>query len=207
MSDWFHQFVRGLGRHAFWLSSSPVVIGAEQTRRDGGYLLAAGNHQSPYDIPLLMRHCARNIDFLSISEVYSNPFVAWFYTSMNAFPLDRSRRDPAAVLTIVRRLQRGRVVCIFPEGRFRRGRESVLHARRIQSGIGRIAKAASVPIIPCVIVNSIAYSRVTSWLPIRRTRYGIAFGEPMPPLDDPAETEAKLVEEFVRLRAMLPDFG
>ena len=201
-----HQAVRGLGRHAFWVSSSPIVIGAEHTRRDGGYLLAAGNHQSPYDIPLLMRHCARNIDFLSISEVFSNAIVAWFYRSMNAFPLDRSRRDPATVLTIVRRLQRGRVLCMFPEGRFRRGGESVLQTRRIQSGIGRIAKIANVPIIPCVIVNSIAYSRFTSWLPIRRTRYGIAFGEPMPPLDDPAATEANLVEEFLRLRAMLPEF-
>ena len=114
MSDLFHQAVRGLGRHAFWVSSSPIVIGAEHTRRDGGYLLAAGNHQSPYDIPLLMRHCARNIDFLSISEVFSNAIVAWFYRSMNAFPLDRSRRDPATVLTIVRRLQRGRVLCMFP---------------------------------------------------------------------------------------------
>ena len=82
----------------------------------------------------------------------------------------------------------------------------MLQTRRIQSGIGRIAKIANVPIIPCVIVNSIAYSRFTSWLPIRRTRYGIAFGEPMPPLDDPAATEANLVEEFLRLRAMLPEF-
>ena len=179
-----------------------MVIGAEHTRRDGPFILAA-THQSPYDIPLLMRHCARPLDFVSIVEVFKNPFVAWFYGSMNAFPLDRSRRDPATVRVILDRLSKGRAVAMFPEGGFRRGADSVVHSRRIKPGIGRLAQLAGVPVIPCVIVNSIAYSRVISWLPIGRTKYAIAFAAPLLPTDDPAALEVRLIDAFVDLHAML----
>src|SRR5689334_10101203 len=194
MSDAFYNTVWHLANPVFWMSSKPIVIGAEHTKRDGPYILAAGNHQSPYDIPLLMRHCARNIDFVSINEVFQNPLVAWFYGKMNAFPLDRSRPDTQAVRTILDRLKQGRVVGMFPEGRFRKGRESVLYTGKIQPGIGRIAKLANVPIVPCVILNSSVYSHPACWFPVRRTRYGIAFAEPLPQPAEALDAEPALIQ-------------
>ncbi len=202
MSDLFYDALWYSGYHAFWLSSSPTVIGAEHTRRPGAYILAA-NHGSPYDIPLLMRHARRRLDFVSVTEVFQNRFVAWLYGSMNAFPLDRSRPDAPTVRTLLDRLARGRVVCMFPEGRLRRGAESVIHTRQIKPGIGRIAQLANVPIIPCVIINSAAYSRFTSWLPIRRTRYGIIFGAPIEPASPPLGIEGELISRFLELRDTL----
>jgi 1-acyl-sn-glycerol-3-phosphate acyltransferase len=202
MSDLFYDTLWYLGIHVFWLSSSPTVIGAEHTRREGPFILAA-NHQSPYDIPLLMRHSARRLDFVSIVEVFQNPFVAWLYGSMNAFPLDRNRPDAPTVRILLDRLKRGRAVCMFPEGRLRRGPDSVIHTRHIKPGIGRIAQLANVPILPCVIVNSPAYSKFRSWLPLRRTRYGIIFGPPLQPSADPSETERQLVHCLVELHAEL----
>src|SRR4051794_12787212 len=101
------------------MSSTPTVLNAEVTRRAGPYILAA-NHQTPYDVPLLMRHTARNVDFVSIVEVFKNPFIHWFYGSMNAFPLDRSKPDAPTIRVILDRLSRGRVVGMFPEGRLRK---------------------------------------------------------------------------------------
>lgn len=207
MGDLFYNTVWHIAHPVFWMSSRPIVIGARHTDRRGAYILAAGNHQSPYDVPLLMRHCARNIDFVSIREVFQKPLVAWFYSGMNAFPLDRSRPDPTTVRTILDRLKKGRVVGMFPEGRFRRGRESVLLTGKIQPGIGRIAKMAQAPIVPCVILNSAAYSRPASWVPGANTRYAIAFAEPLADVGDAEEVEARLVRAFAELHAALTAQG
>lgn len=198
MSDFFYQIVRTVGTPAFWISSSPVVVGIHHVSRPGPFIIAA-NHSSPYDVALLIRHCPRPLDFVSITEVFRNPLVAWFYGSLNAFPLDRGRADSKAVRVILDRLSRGRVVAMFPEGGLRRGPASVLVSRKIKPGVARLAALASVPIVPCVIVNSEAYSRVRSWLPLRRTRYTLSFGEPIAANGDPATVEAALVEAMVSL--------
>ena len=199
LSDAFYNLLWYTGYHAFWASSSPTVLNAQVTRRPGPYILAA-NHFSPYDIPLLMRHTARNLDFVSITEVFRNPFVAWFYGSMNAFPLDRSKPDAPTVRVILDRLSRGRVVAMFPEGQFRSYSNSVLTGGSIRPGIGRIALLANVPVIPCAVVNSKAYSKFASWLPLRRTWYGIHYGNPMEPdrsAPDP-DAAAKAFEDRLR---------
>jgi 1-acyl-sn-glycerol-3-phosphate acyltransferase len=180
MSDAFYNLLWYGGYPAFWVSSSPTVLNAQVTRRPGAYILAA-NHFSPYDIPLLMRHTARNLDFVSIVEVFRNPFVGWLYGSMNAFPLDRSKPDAPTVRIILDRLARGRAVAMFPEGQFRSEANSVVTGGPIRPGIGRIALLAAVPVIPCVLVNSKAYSKFGSWLPLRRTWYGIHYGQPLEP--------------------------
>ncbi len=202
MSDLFYDAVRLLGTHPFWLSSAPTVMGLEHTRRAGPFILAA-THQSPFDVALLVRHSTRRLDFVSIVEAFRNPLVAWFYGSMNAFPLDRSRPDAPTVRILLDRLSRGRAVCIFPEGRLRRGAESVVHTRRISRGIGRIAKLAEAPIVPCVIINSAAYLSFKSWLPLGRTRYGIIVGPAIEPTEDAAAIEEKLVNDLVALHRAL----
>ena len=198
MGDLYYNTVWTICRPAFWTSSSPVVIGAEKTRRDGAYILAS-NHETPYDVPLLMCHCARPIDFVSITEVFRNPLIAWFYGSMNAFPLDRSRRDVLTLRIILDRLQRGRVVGMFPEGRLRPGENSLVHTKQIRPGIGRIAKLANVPILPCIVINSSAYAKFSNWFPFRQTRYGVIFGDPIEASDDTDTTEKTLVETMLKL--------
>jgi len=204
MSDAFYNFLWCGGCPAFWVSSSPVVLHADRARRAGGYLLAS-NHASPYDIPLLLRHTSRKLDFVSIIEVFRNPFVAWLYGSMNAFPLDRHKPDSPTVRVILDRLERGRVVAMFPEGGFRKLEDSVVKGGKMRPGIGRLAQIANVPIIPVVVVGSGQYSRFASWLPLKRTKYGVIYGEPLmvrPDLEKTAaaaEVEQRLREAFVHL--------
>lgn len=202
VSDWFYNFVWCVCRPAFDLSSAPVVLHRSRARRAGAYLLAA-NHLSPYDVPCLIKETPRMLDFVSIVEVFRHPLAAWFFRSMNAFPLDRNRVDTATTRTILDRLARGRAVAIFPEGRVRAEADSVLRGGAFKPGVIRIAHAARVPIIPCAIVGTAAYHRFRSWLPLRRIVYGINYGDAIDPINDPAETQQRLGDAFQSLYSEL----
>jgi 1-acyl-sn-glycerol-3-phosphate acyltransferase len=198
MSDTFYRIVRGLGGHVFSLSGAAVVTGLENVPRSGACLIAS-NHTSPYDVPLLIHHVPRLLDFVSIVEVFRYPAVGWFYGNMNAFALDRHKPDVPTVRTIMNRLERGRVVVMFPEGGFRRGEASVLRGGKLRPGIGRLVNVAGVPLVPAVVINSAAYAKVRAWLPLRGTRYAIAIGEAISNEHAPDEIEARLVAAMVRL--------
>jgi 1-acyl-sn-glycerol-3-phosphate acyltransferase len=178
MSDLAYNIVWGIGAHAFWVSSKPVMLHRDRLRRPGAYILAP-THLSVFDVACLIAIAPRNLDWVSIVEVFRKPLVGLFYGSMNAFPLDRSRPDSPTVRIILDRLAGGRVVAMFPEGNLRTPETSVLAGGHFKPGVARIAQLADVPVIPCVIVGTDAYKKAMSWLPLRRVRYGVVFGEPM----------------------------
>lgn len=178
MSDLYYNVVHAIGSAIFWGSSRPVVLHRERADVAGPFILAA-THLSPFDVPLLIRHTPRKLDFVSIVEVFRHPFVAWFYGSMNAFPLDRSKPDGPTVRIILDRLERGRAVAMFPEGGIRTMETSVLSGGRMRPGAARLAQMAGVPLVPAVVVNSGIYHRISSWLPLRRVRYGVIYGQPL----------------------------
>ena len=188
--DRFYAFICFIGRPVFKLVSRPVVLYPERGAREGGFLLAS-NHLSPYDVSCLMNTTRRAIDWVSIVELFRIKPVGWFFGGLNAMPLDRSRVDGGTVRQIVERLKAGRVVGIFPEGGLRTPETSVLNGGRMRSGIGRMAQVASVPIVPVVILGAENFRGVLPWLPLRRTRYGVAYGEPIELSTDLEPAEAR----------------
>ena len=210
LSDEYYQVVHAIGSAIFWGSSRPVVLHRQRAARPGPYILAS-THLSPFDVPLLIRHTPRKLDFVSIVEVFRNPFVARFYGSMNAFPLDRSKPDGPTVRIILDRLERGRAVAMFPEGNIRRLKDSVLSGGRMRPGAARLALISGVPVLPAVVVNAHAYARISAWLPLKRIRYGVIYGNPIfirTDLDKTEATqqmEAELRAAFVQLHRELLD--
>ena len=205
VSDWFYNLVWCVGSPAFAISATPVVLHRERARREGAYILAA-NHLSPYDVPCLIRETPRVLDFVSIREAFENRLVGWFYGKMGVFPLDRGRVDTAATRTILARLRRGRVIAMFPEGQIRSEEKSVLTGGPIRRGVLPLARIANVPIIPCVIVGTRAYHNFRSWLPLRRTIYGINYGKALAPSsgdENSAALEEQLREAYRHLYAEL----
>lgn len=204
MSDLYYDVVRAIGSAIFWQSSRPIMMHRERTDRAGAFIVA-GNHHSPFDVPLTIRHSRRRLDYVTVTEAFKHRFVAWFYGGMNAFPVDRSKVDPTAVRKAVDRLKRGRAVAMFPEGAIRRPPNSVTHGGRFRPGVARLAQMADVPVMPCVVANSDRYLKIAAWLPHRQIRYGIIFGEPIflrQELDKSAAVaamEADLSAAFVRL--------
>lgn len=175
MPDAFYRLVRFIGYPAFALSASPTVLHEDRLKKPGAMIIAP-NHLSPYDVPCLMASTTRLLDFVSITEIFQNRLAAWFLGRMNAFPLDRSRVDPATTRKILERLKRGRTITMFPEGAIRTAATSLLAGGAFKKSVIRLARRADVPIIPCVVLGTGAYGRSSGWLPIKRVRYGINFG-------------------------------
>lgn len=202
MSELLYRTVRAVGRAIFRIASSPRVLHAERAPRTGGYLLAA-NHTCAYDAPLLIAANPRMIHWLSIVELFRSPLSRWFMNSFGALPLDRSKIDTVTMRRLVRLLAAGRVVGIFPEGGVRREDESVLKTGAIDDGICKLAQLAGVPVLPCVVLGAEKFCRWQSWLPGARTRWAVAFGEPISPRaeSDRAAARRAMAEEITqRLR-------
>jgi len=204
MSDFFYKIVRFFGTPIFWWSSTPIVLHVDRTARPGAFILAV-NHTSTYDVPLLVRHCVRNLDFVSITEAFQFRFVHWFYGSMNAFPVDRSKPDSRGVRTILQRLKRSRAIAIFPEGHIRAHDNAITHGGKVRPGTGRLAVMSDAPVVPCVIINSAAYLKPLAWLPHKRVRYGMIFGrdisgsKSLDKSEAAKKVEADLEQAMVRL--------
>jgi 1-acyl-sn-glycerol-3-phosphate acyltransferase len=204
MSELFYRTVRTVGSAIFRLASTPRVLHAERAPRCGAYLLAA-NHTCAYDAPLLIAVNPRMIHWLSIVELYRNPFSRWFMNAVGALPLDRSKVDTVTVRQLTRLLKAGRVVGIFPEGGVRRDAASVLESGAIESGICKLAQLVGVPVLPCVVLGAEKFQRWTSWLPGARTKWAVAFGELISPRTEPdrAAGRAAMAEEVtLALRAL-----
>jgi len=192
MSELFYRTVRTIGSVIFRIASSPRVLHAERAPRTGGYLLAA-NHTCAYDAPLLIAANPRMIHWLSIVELFRHPFSRWFMESFGALPLDRSKTDTVTVRRLARLLAAGQVVGIFPEGGVRQDDASVLEAGAIDDGVCKLAQLAGVPVLPCVVLGAEKFRRWKSWLPGARTRWAVAFGEPIPPRAEPDRATARQV--------------
>ncbi len=201
MGDFLYRTVRFLTLVPFRTSGRPTVIGADRIPRSGR-LLMAPNHVSWYDIPLLAVHSRRVLDFLATSKLYEGPVGRWFYGQMNGIRYDQSKPDSQAVRGMRSRLAHGRCVVIFPEGKLCRPEDSVFTTHGLHPGMARLALAAQAPVLPVVLVDTDVYRRFRAWMPICGARYGVAFGQPIPP---PAHVgmagrmaEAKRFEEEYR---------
>jgi len=205
MSDFGYRCVYLLGDHVFLLSSRTTILHRERAAIPGGYILVAP-HTTPFDVPLMIRHAPRFLDFMSVVEMKRHAFVRWFFGLMNTFYLDRSKKDAATLLNAVHRLKRGRAIAMFPEGGIRTTKTSVLNGGNLKPGVAGLAELSGAPVIPCVVLGASSYESILSWAPIGAVRYGVIFGEPMyfvPGEDRAAARQAflnELKDRFISLR-------
>src|ERR1051325_4120255 len=133
----------------FGYSSRVYVVGLENTKRAGGFLLAS-NHISHFDPFIISSVVERKIDWMAMAEFFPLPVIGWFLRAVDAFPAARERADRATLQTAIDRLQKGRLVGLFPEGGIRNGSASLLQGASLRPGAPTLAHIAGVPVLPCV---------------------------------------------------------
>ena len=161
------------------------VIGGERIPRHGGALLVS-NHVTFVDAFLLLASTDRPVRFLADASYYNRPLIRPLMRSMGAISISSSS-GPKRILQAMRAageaIDRGEIVCIFPEGQITRTGMML----PFQRGFERIVKGRDVPIIPIFLdrvwgsIFSRAGGRFFTKLPSRLPYpVTISIGEPLP---------------------------
>ena len=149
------------------------TYGRENVPKSGGVLLVA-NHQSYLDPVLVGVHLYRPISYLAKSELFENRYFSWFVRTLNAFPVRQGEGDIGAVKEVIRRLEQGYAVNIFPEG----SRTEDGEIAPLEKGVALIVRRAGVPVVPVAIDGSFA-----AWPKNRRMFHAnqirLKYGKPM----------------------------
>jgi 1-acyl-sn-glycerol-3-phosphate acyltransferase len=125
------------------------VEGLENVPRTGAVLIAS-NHASLIDPPSLGCTIPREVSYFAKNELFKVPFVGWFISYANSIPVDREGASSQALKEMIRRLEKGWAVIVFPEGT----RTKTGEFGEPRSGAGMAAVIAGVPIVPCWIEGS-----------------------------------------------------
>ncbi|MEM9372515.1 MAG: lysophospholipid acyltransferase family protein [Planctomycetota bacterium] len=116
-----------------------------------GPVLVVANHQSYLDPPLI--GCAmpqRQFDFLARAGLFDVGWLRPLITALHSVPIKESGSDPASIKEILRRLEEGRVVLVFPEGS--RTLDGDMGA--FKRGVALLLKRARCPVLPVGIAGA-----------------------------------------------------
>jgi len=200
--SWYGLF-RGILIPLVHLVARIRVLGDHHLPKTGPFILVA-NHQSFLDPIIVQVICKRPLHTLAKSTQFGGTIMGWIMPRVNAIPTRRYRIEPQALRVVLRRLESGEAVGIYPEGE--RSWDGELQPFRL--GTIRLLLKAGVPVIPCGVVGS--YDVWPRWSKkIRRRRVRVEFGEPIhwPALHSRKEREEQLDEAYSTLREALENLS
>ena len=151
------------------------VEGVERLPAAGPFILVS-NHHNYLDGVVLGVAVPRPIAFVVMPRVFrATPLHPPFHRRIGSIPVTLERPDPGAIKRVLRVLDAGRVVGIFPEGPF--SREGRLVGGR--PGAAMVALRAGVPVVPAAIEGTYEALRGRRFYVPRRRPLSVRFGEPI----------------------------
>jgi 1-acyl-sn-glycerol-3-phosphate acyltransferase len=168
------------------------VAGRERWPADGGALICA-NHQSYFDPPLVGLTCGRRLTYLGRQTLFANWLLAPIIRFMDTIPIDREGGGLSGLKETLRRLKRGDMVLIFPEGT--RTRDGELQP--LKPGFCAVARRSHVPLVPVALDGAYDAWPRTSPLP-RGGRLAVVIGQPISAAEAAQLDDQQLVAELTR---------
>ncbi len=137
------------GRSVLSISGSRVEIRGLENIPEKGPVLLVSNHQSNFDIPLILGYVNRPVGFLAKEELRKVPIVGRWMRHLNCVFMDR--KNPRAALKSIGKaaeaVKKGDSLCVFPEGT-RSGEESM---GEFKPGAFKIYTKSKVALLPLAI--------------------------------------------------------
>jgi 1-acyl-sn-glycerol-3-phosphate acyltransferase len=176
----FYRFFRGLCRTLMRIMFRAYSRYPERVPATGAVLIAA-NHQAYLDPPLVGGFVRfRECHFLAKADLFKSKLFGWIITGLNSVPIQEAGGtgggDVGAIKEILRRLDLGEAVVIFPEGS--RTLDGAMH--RFKRGVSLLVKRSSCPVVPVAVEGCFdAWPRRGRIKPFG-ARIGVMYGHPIP---------------------------
>jgi 1-acyl-sn-glycerol-3-phosphate acyltransferase len=199
------KITRALIRLLFRLIARIEVQGMENVPPSGG-LVAVTNHVGRIDPGLAYVLIDRDDIIMLVAEKYRETAIfRWLTWAIDGIWVDRFNADFNAVRACLRRLKRGGMLVIAPEGT-RSPTGSLIRAR---SGAGFLAMKSGAPILPSAVTGTEDAEVKARLRRLRRIDIHVRFGKPfrLAPLagaDRDRALEAYDDEIMCRIAALLP---
>jgi 1-acyl-sn-glycerol-3-phosphate acyltransferase len=174
-----HIVARMWGRTILWVSGIRVTMkGLEKLTPTQSYIYMA-NHQSNFDIPVLLGKLPVQFRWLAKAELFRIPIFGHAMRGCEYISIDRSNRKMAfkSLTTAARIIRNGTSVVIFPEGT----RSTDGNLKEFKKGGFVLSVDAGVPIVPVIIRGT--------WSIMPKARCRIEPAPVMIEICDPIDTE------------------
>lgn len=147
--EYIHKVTHSWGKFVIRVSGAKVnVIGSENLPKDKTVLFVS-NHQSNFDIPLLLSTIDIPKGFIAKKELESWPFISTWMKYINCIFMDRNnlRKSAEAIVDGIKLLKSGYSMVIFPEGTRSKGKP----VNEFKGGSFKLATKSKCPIVPLTI--------------------------------------------------------
>jgi 1-acyl-sn-glycerol-3-phosphate acyltransferase len=141
----FYRFAQLLSWLYFKFFHRLEVIGLEKIPSSGSFILAS-NHQSYFDPPALGCKLPRNLHYFARDSLFFWP-LGFLIRNLNSIPVNRSQLDLATLKRVLKVLQQGDPLLVFPEGT--RSPDGQLHSGK--KGIGLLLAKSQTDVLPARI--------------------------------------------------------
>jgi 1-acyl-sn-glycerol-3-phosphate acyltransferase len=177
----------------FWAAGYWVRYTGRENIPPEGAVLVAPNHQSFLDPPLVGAGCPRRMNYLARKSLFHFFPFRWLIDSLDAIPLDTEGIGFGGMKETLRRLRRGEMVLVFPEG----SRTWDGEVGPFQPGFTTLAVRGRAAILPVAIEGAFEVWPRSEKLP----RLGVVhvhYGVPIPAEDVRRQSEEDVIAEVRR---------
>ena len=147
-----HKVANLWARMLLWLTSTRVnVIGTENVLMGKPQIFMA-NHQSDFDILIVMAHIPGQFRWIAKKELFKIPIFGKAMRSAGYIEIDRQNHEKAmkSLDEAAQKIREGKSVVTFPEGT--RSKDRTI--KPFKQGLFHLAIKAGVPIIPISIIGA-----------------------------------------------------
>jgi len=191
-SNVWYEIMRILAYLAGIVAFGVYFTGRRNIPREGGVLVVS-NHQSHFDPPLVGMGSRRRMNYLARETLFGFAPFRWWIRSLDAIPIDREGIGLGGIKESLRRLKRGEMVLVFPEGT----RTADGEIASFRPGFTALATRSGSAILPVAIEGAYAVWPRRRVLP-RPGIIHVHYGSPILPDEIEGYDERDLLSEVHR---------
>jgi len=119
----------------------------------GKNYIVSCNHMSNYDPVLLDIKMGKKFRYLAKKELFEKKFSNFFMRAYGGVPVDRKNVDPTSIKEVLRLIQKGKKVAIFPQGTRRPTPQ--IEDGSAKEGVAMFSIRTGTPVVPMMFSRKI----------------------------------------------------